>query len=151
MSGQENSLIHADRGNGVVPRFPESLQEIVWILTQCHRVPWAGLAFRPPSAMCRCGIRRPTKRDFCRDRKDQLARTVSCLSQTRAPNATVTPVEGCGVDPLFRNHCHWRELHLEESGHEHTYRNREKVLSQPVARLPRGIAPRRSHPGLLSI
>jgi adenylate cyclase len=51
MSGQENSLVHADRGNGAVPAFPASLQEIVSILTQCHRLIGAVGVFRPASAM----------------------------------------------------------------------------------------------------
>jgi hypothetical protein len=112
MSGQENSLVHADGGNGVVLGSPESLQEIVRILTQCHRLIGAGGVFRPASAMRRRGIRQPTKRDFYRDRKDQLFRTL-LPSDTRVPNASVTPVEGCGVDPLFRKHRSAR-LHLEQ-------------------------------------
>ena len=111
MSGQENSLVHADRGNGVVPGSPETLQAIVRILTQCHRLIGAGGVLRPASASRR-GIRQPTKRDFCRERKDQLLRT-HLPSEARVPDASVTPVEGCGVDPLFRKHRSAR-LHLEE-------------------------------------
>jgi hypothetical protein len=112
MNGRENSLVHAGRGNGVVPGSAESLQEIVRILTQCHRLIGAGGVFRPASAMRRRGIRQPTKRDFCRDGKDQLLRTL-LPSGTRVPNASGMPVEGCGVDPRFREHRPAR-LHLED-------------------------------------
>jgi hypothetical protein len=47
MSGQENSLVYADRGNGVVPGSSASLQETVSIITQCHRLIGASGVFRP--------------------------------------------------------------------------------------------------------
>jgi hypothetical protein len=122
MIGQENSLVHADRGNGVVPGSPESLQELLGFSLNATDSSGPAVSSNQLAPMGRNapalkravqrGIRQPTKRDFCRDHKDQLLRTL-LPSETRVPNASVTPVEGCGVDPLFRKHRSPR-LHLEE-------------------------------------
>jgi adenylate cyclase len=89
MSGQENSLVHADRGNGAVPDFPASLQEIVSILTQRHRLIGAVGVVRPASAM---GSGWPDEeRDFCRNRKDQLPQNPLWSSAKRGSRIRHSP------------------------------------------------------------
>jgi hypothetical protein len=86
MNGQENCLVYADRRNEVVPGSTASLQEIVSILTQFQQPIGTGSVSRPTE---RDGIRRLTKRDFCRGRKDQLPRTLYCHSATSDPQFAI--------------------------------------------------------------
>jgi hypothetical protein len=112
MSGQENSIAHVDRGNGAVPAFPASLQEIVSILTQCHRLIGAVGVFRPASAM---GSGWPDEeRDFCRNRKDQLPQNPLWSSAKRGSRIRHSPPVGLRSRAPLRKHLFLRELHPEE-------------------------------------